>query len=184
MTPPDTEPETNLRELLSLLKVESQPEANFEERFLYNYKERLAQESVCKPAHSLLWERLTTFLGTRRSLTYGTTSTAGALALAVIVWPGGDPAQQPIVPDIQTTYVLKEIPSTPSAGLALRCGKAAHQNESYATSRYTDNTNCVSLPEFGNCDWEEAEEEVFRVPACPVHNKSVRFSSYSAYGSF
>lgn len=182
MTPPDTPSETNLKELLSLLKVEQHPEANFEERFLYNYKERLAQESVCKPAHCLLWERLATFLGTRRSWTYGTTSTAGALALAVIVWPGGDPPQQPIVPEAQTTYVLKEISSTPSAGLSLRCGKAAHRNSSYATSCFEDNISCVSLPEFGNCDWEEAEEK--ETLHTPVQRESVRFSSYSLYGSF
>lgn len=80
--------DARLGELLSILKQEPEPEANFEERFLYNFKDKLAQELVRKPARSLLWEHIATFLGHRRAVAYSTASTAGALALAIVAWPG------------------------------------------------------------------------------------------------
>lgn len=84
----EEERDARLGDLLSMLKQEPEPEANFEERFLYNFKDRLAQELVRKPARSLLWEHIATFLGHRRAMAYSTASTAGALALAIVAWPG------------------------------------------------------------------------------------------------
>lgn len=73
--------------LLRTLRVEATPEAYFEERFLYEFHERLAQEVVSRPARVLLWEHLLQALSNigRRRLLWGASSVSlGALCLGVI----------------------------------------------------------------------------------------------------
>ncbi len=83
--------ESELIGLLSSLKVEPAPEADFESRFLYDLRERLAQESVCCSARRLLWERVVQlFAGFGpRKLAYSASSLGlGALALGFFALPG------------------------------------------------------------------------------------------------
>ncbi len=89
--------DTELLALLSSLKVEATPEADFESRFLYDFHERIARESVCRPARRLLWEHLLQYLSNfgRRRLAYGaSTLGVGALAIGFFTWPdeAGTPA--------------------------------------------------------------------------------------------
>ncbi len=83
--------ETELLTLLSSLKVEATPEADFESRFLYDFHERVARESVCRPARRLLWDHLLqcfSCFGRRRRLAYGaSTLGVGALAVGFFSWP-------------------------------------------------------------------------------------------------
>ncbi len=83
--------ETELLTLLSSLKVEATPEADFESRFLYDFHDRVARESVCRPARRLLWEHLLQFASNfgRRGLAYGASTLGiGALAVGFFTWPG------------------------------------------------------------------------------------------------
>lgn len=77
--------------LLRSLRVEATPEAHFEERFLYDFRERLVQEAVCRPARILLWEHLVHCLRNicrRRRLIWGASSfSLGMLCLGVFTWP-------------------------------------------------------------------------------------------------
>ncbi len=89
--------ETELLALLSGLKLEATPEADFESRFLYDFHERVARESVCRPARRLLWEHLLQCVANfgRRRLAYGASTLGiGALAVGFFTWPGesGSPA--------------------------------------------------------------------------------------------
>ena len=43
--------EETLVAMLATMRVKATPEADFEERFLYNFHERVTQEIVCTPAH-------------------------------------------------------------------------------------------------------------------------------------
>ena len=43
--------EETLVAILATMRVQATPEADFEERFLYNFHERVTQEIVCTPAH-------------------------------------------------------------------------------------------------------------------------------------
>lgn len=84
-----------LAALLASLRVEAAPEADFEARFLYDLRERIAREVVCCPARTLLWEHIIQFLTNlgRRRLAFGATA-CGAFALcsAYFAWAsGGNP---------------------------------------------------------------------------------------------
>lgn len=82
--------ERELVALLAALRVEAAPEADFEARFLYDLRERIAREVVCCPARTLLWEHIIQFLTNivrRRRLAFGATA-CGAFALcsAYFAW--------------------------------------------------------------------------------------------------
>lgn len=78
------EADARLLALLATLKQDVTPEAGFEERFLYDFHERVARETVCCPAHKRLWEHLMQFLGNfgMRRWAYGA-STLSVCAMAV-----------------------------------------------------------------------------------------------------
>ncbi len=75
--------ESELVGLLASMKVEPAPEADFETRFLYDLRERLARESVCCSARRLLWDHILQMFSSfgPRKLAYGA-STLGLGALA------------------------------------------------------------------------------------------------------
>lgn len=80
-----------LAQLLVSLRVTATPEADFEERFLYDFHERIARETVCCPARYRLLEHLQQMLlnfGPRR-LAYGASSLGlGVLAFGFMAIPG------------------------------------------------------------------------------------------------
>ena len=82
--------EAQLLALLASLKVEATPEANFEERFLYDFHDRIARETVCCPAHQRVWEHLMQFLHNfgKRKLVFGaSTLGVGALTMGYMIVP-------------------------------------------------------------------------------------------------
>lgn len=86
--------EEQLTQLLATLRVEITPETGFEERFLYDFHERVAQAAVVRPARYQLWEHLmqalTNFGG--RRLAYGASSLGiGAFAVAFFALPQDGP---------------------------------------------------------------------------------------------
>ncbi|MDO5472864.1 MAG: hypothetical protein Q4F35_05985 [Akkermansia sp.] len=81
----DATSEARLIQLIAALRVEPTEEANFEERFVADLRDRIAREAVCCPARTLLWEHCKHFfanLGVRRWV-YGAASTCGLGALLV-----------------------------------------------------------------------------------------------------
>ncbi len=76
--------ESELVGLLASLKVEPAPETDFESRFIYDLRDRLARESVCCSARRLLWDHIVQMLANfgPRKLAYSA-STLGLGALAV-----------------------------------------------------------------------------------------------------
>lgn len=50
--------EARLVELLVLLRAEPVAEADYEERFVQNLRDRIARDAVCRPARTLLWEHI------------------------------------------------------------------------------------------------------------------------------
>lgn len=76
--------EAHLVALLASLKVTPTPEACFEERFLYDFHENVARETVCCPAHRRVWEHLMQMFTNfgRKRIVYGA-STFGVGALAM-----------------------------------------------------------------------------------------------------
>ncbi|MBQ8516302.1 MAG: hypothetical protein IJ498_01840 [Akkermansia sp.] len=86
----DEKGEAQLLMLLASLKVEATPEANFEERFLYDFHERVARETVCCPAHQRVWEHLMQILHNfgKRKLVFGaSTLGVGALTMGYMIVP-------------------------------------------------------------------------------------------------
>ncbi len=78
-----------LRILLKTLLVEATPEADFEERFLYDFRERVVRETACRSARSLLWEHFMIFLdsvGIRRIALGASTFSLGALCVGIWAW--------------------------------------------------------------------------------------------------
>lgn len=87
--------ETQLLEILAGMRVTPTPEADFEERFLYDFHELVAREAVCRPARHRLLEHLSQALlnfGMPR-LAFGASSLGvAALAIGFISFPGEEPA--------------------------------------------------------------------------------------------
>ena len=89
------ESEARLLALLATLKQEVTPEAGFEDRFLYDFHERVARETVCCPAHKRFIEHLMQFLGNfgMRRWAYGaSTLSVCALAVGYFTYPEDVPA--------------------------------------------------------------------------------------------
>lgn len=94
-TPADrTENEAHIVNLLATLRVNATPEADFEERFLYDFHELVAREAVCCPAHRRLFEHLAQVLhnfGMPR-LAFGASSLGVAVAaVGLVAFPGEEP---------------------------------------------------------------------------------------------
>lgn len=85
--------EAQLLALLATLKAEATPEANFEERFLYDFHDRIVRETVCCPAHRRVWEHLLQILtnfGKKRLVWGASTLGVGALAMGIMIVPSSD----------------------------------------------------------------------------------------------
>lgn len=89
--------EAQLLALLATMKVEATPEADFEERFLYHFHERVTQEIVCAPAHRRALDHI---LQALRNFGFGKiafgSSALGIGALAIGLFT---------VPDVQEAHV-------------------------------------------------------------------------------
>ncbi len=115
--------EADLVALLASLRVEPTPEADFEERFLYDFHDRVAREMVCCSARRRVWEHVVQLLTNfgRRRLVYGA-STLGVGVLAMggyMVVPDSEEA-----PSNRRVMVAKRFDNTVSAlvpGLARDC---------------------------------------------------------------
>ncbi len=117
--------ESELVGLLASLKVEPAPETDFEGRFLYDLRERLARESVCCPARRLLWDHiLQLFSGFgSRKLAYGASTLGlGALAVSLFALPG-EPASSDVA--VKTSPLSRLENSL--AALRSNCGHEAAQ---------------------------------------------------------
>lgn len=85
--------------LLRTLRAESTPEAQFEERFIYNFRERVEREAVCRSARSVFWEHLRMFLenvGIGRIALGVSTFGMGALCVGVFVWRSSAPVHHEV----------------------------------------------------------------------------------------
>lgn len=83
--------DVQLTQLLATLRVAETPEADFEERFLYDFHERVACAVVVRPARYQLWEHLMqalTNFGRRRIAFGASTLGVGALAMGFFAIPG------------------------------------------------------------------------------------------------
>lgn len=86
-----------IKALLCALRVEATPEAHFEERFIYDFHERLAHEAVSRSARSLLWEHLLQIIsnmGGRRLAWSLSSFGAGVLCMGVLAWQYGGSAEK------------------------------------------------------------------------------------------
>lgn len=77
--------EAELVALIASLRVEPTPEADFEQRFLYDLHERIVRDSVCCPARQRFWEHLWQFVSfSRMKLAFGASTLGlGAVALGL-----------------------------------------------------------------------------------------------------
>ena len=76
--------------MLSGLKIDASPEADFEARFLHDFRERVAADAVTKSARSLLWDHIKMMFSNmgKQKLAFGATSLcACGLAIGLLTWP-------------------------------------------------------------------------------------------------
>lgn len=87
LTDTEAAADAKLAELLSSLRMDPAPEADFESRFLHDLRDRMMSESVCRPARYVFFEHLMqkfeNLFGHRWIIG---TSSAGVCALAAAYW--------------------------------------------------------------------------------------------------
>lgn len=108
--------EDDIVSLLAGLKMEPHPEANFEDRFVHDFRERVARYAVTRPARKVLWEHILlrlTSIG-RMKYAYGaTTLGVSALAIGFFSLSSESSENQPrIAPAIGSARVVEK-PSQP-----------------------------------------------------------------------
>jgi hypothetical protein len=89
----ETLTEEELTSLLSGLKIDASPEADFESRFLHDFRERVAADAVTKSARSLLWDHIKMMFSNmgKQKLAFGATSLcACGFAIGFLTWPSDD----------------------------------------------------------------------------------------------
>lgn len=109
--------------LLRSLRIEATPEAHFEERFVYDFRERLIREAACRPARTLIWEhflQLIHNLGGRRLAWSLSSFGVGAICMGLVFSQYGGHGKRPIANHV---YELKETTSSflPHAAKELIC---------------------------------------------------------------
>lgn len=77
----ETDGETRLVALLAALRLEPTPEADFEERFIYDLHERIVRDAVCCPVRFRLFDHLLQFIVRRRVACGASTLGFGALVM-------------------------------------------------------------------------------------------------------
>ncbi len=104
------EEEEKIIKMLSMLRVEPAPEADFEGRFLEEFKRRLAVNNVTMPARARLWEHVAQFfenIGVRR-LAMAATSLI-ALVFVVVALMNGQPDGVPKAVASVNTPVVEQV---------------------------------------------------------------------------
>lgn len=85
--------------LLRSLRIEATPEAHFEERFICDFRERLAREAVSRSARSLMWEHMLHLLdnlGGRRLAWSLSSFGVGALCMGALFWQASGTGKRPL----------------------------------------------------------------------------------------
>lgn len=110
------EEEEEIIKMLSRLRVEPAPEADFESRFLADFKNRMARDSVTRPARTLLWEHVRQFLdniGGVRRWAMVSTSLAAVAFVAVALMSGQPDGVPKAVASVNTPVVEQVVPVQP-----------------------------------------------------------------------
>lgn len=178
-----TATEEQLTQLLATLRVETTRESGFEERFLYDFHERVAQAAVVRPARYQLWEHLMQALinfGGRR-LAYGASSLGiGAFAVAFFALPQDGPRSAVAAAALNR---LDNSITTLTPGLSrdfdncttIRVEKAkkpfAHESSlAVSVGRHTEDVNIYTSSAAAGKDlWEAAAEKVL-TPASDAYS--------------
>lgn len=138
--PAHTQQEIEHEELIVLLRslrLEATPEAHFEARFIYDFRERLAREAVCRPARSLMWEhilQLVNNFGGRRLAWSLSSFGVGALCMGALFWQYGGPGKRALASQV---WELGGSASTlrPGASQEVVCTSVSHSRRKPYTER-------------------------------------------------
>lgn len=143
--------------LLRSLMLEATPEDHFEERFLYDFRERIARDTVCRPAHSLLWEHMLMMLdswGGRRLAMGVSTFSLGVLCTLLYAWH-----QSPAPAELSSSSfcALEQSASSlrPGASRGVVCtsvrrSRSSRAHSSFLASAYEDDTTSSAHDDWGS----------------------------------
>ena len=137
--------EEELTSMLSDLKIDAAPEADFEARFLHDFRERVAADAVTKSARSLLWDHIKMMFSNmgKQKWAFGATSLcACGLAIGLLTWPSDESPN---------TYV-----SSDNSGLSAMKGVTAPDDAESAAAKSDKK--------------DEAKDDLFKQPfVAPMH---------------
>ena len=104
--------EDDLVGLLAGLKREPHPEANFEDRFVHDFRECVARYAATRPARKVLWDHIMlrlTSIGKVKYACGATTLGVSALAIGFFSWSSEPSENQPrIAPTIGSVRVVEK----------------------------------------------------------------------------
>lgn len=108
--------EDDIVKLLATLRMEPHPEANFEDRFVHDFRDRVARYAVTRPARKVLWEHIMlrlTGIGKLKLACGATTLGVGVLAAGFLSLPSDDAIEnQRLTPTIGSARVVSKADSS------------------------------------------------------------------------
>lgn len=122
---PEIDEHAELTDLLRSLRTEPTPEAHFEERFIADFHDRLAERIVYKPICSLLWDHVVLYFSnmSKWRLFWGlSTCYTGLVVMGLLIWQYCQPPTHAPLADVaamtQQSAFISIDPFYPSAAPA------------------------------------------------------------------
>ena len=163
--------EADLMDLLASLKQEPSREANFEDRFIHDFRERVAQYAVTRPARRMLWEHILCRLANVRKRCWvcsATTLGVGVLGVAFYSFSSDDASSTPeITPTVGAARVYQKLNHGDKQDLILSSTLSLETTSCVSTDDYTAQQFATySQPGFSMADQVQKQaESYYNIPS-------------------
>lgn len=161
--------EADLIDLLASLKQEPSREANFEDRFIHDFRERVAQYAVTRPARRVLWEHILCRLANVRKRSWvcsATTLGVGVLGVAFYSF-SSDTAISPATPTVGAARVYQKLTPADKQELIMSSTLSLESTTCVSTDDYTaQQFAAYSQPGFSMADQVQKQaESYYNIPS-------------------
>ena len=170
--------------LLRTLRIEATHEAYFEERFIYDFREKLVSEAACRPARVLLWEHLLQVLnnvGGRRIAWSLSSFGIGALCMGVFLSQYTGTGKRTLA--VQTADYGRDTSSMrPGSSQAIVCTSVRRAKQKSRVGRLATSLVAGTYSYFSGMDDDDTTSQIFS--SSPAEDTEPGFSMQGLSPSF